>query len=198
MASQVLKREQEFFAVRQEHGVGPLAGGIGSIRHFRVLPTRSVVAVKARSNVGPITFVTESVSGEFGLHVSNDDLLLGHSMTSRLEIPLGTLTSGNVLYDAEIMRRVDARRFPISTVELTTSARIGDTNSYELSGSLSLHGVTRGIEGVVTAELSTPETMVVNGKQLIDIREFELGVPSTFMLKIYPDVEIEMHLEAEA
>jgi hypothetical protein len=175
-----------------------LAEGVGPLKHFRVLPTRSSVAIKARSNVGPITFVTGSVSGDFGLLVSGGDLLLSHNMTSRLEVPLGTLASGNVLYDAEIMRRVDARRFPIATVELAASSRIKNTNSYALTGSVNLHGVTQGIEGVVTAELSTPETIVVNGKQAIDIREFELGVPSTFMLKIYPDVEIEMHLEAEA
>jgi hypothetical protein len=67
-----------------------------------------------------------------------------------------------------------------------------------LSGTVTFHGVTRNINGTVTANLSTPGTVIVQGKQVIDIREFELGVPSTFMLKIYPDVEIEMHLEAEA
>jgi polyisoprenoid-binding protein YceI len=163
-----------------------------------VAASRSAVIVKARSNVGPITFVTGSVDGAFGLQMSDGALILDENMTSRLEIPLGTLTSGNVLYDAEIMRRVDARRFPIATVALTASNRIGETNQYELSGTVTFHGVTRDIEGTVTANVSPPGTVVVQGKQVIDIREFELGVPSTFMLKIYPEVEIEMHIEAEA
>jgi polyisoprenoid-binding protein YceI len=168
------------------------------MRHFRVAASRSAVIVRARSNVGPITFVTESVNGAFGLQVSDGALVFDENMTSRLEIPLGTLTSGNVLYDAEIMRRVDARRFPIATVELMASTRIGESDQYEVSGTVTFHGVTRNINGTVTANLSTPGTVIVQGKQVIDIREFELGVPSTFMLKIYPDVEIEMHLEAEA
>ena len=50
----------------------------------------------------------------------------------------------------------------------------------------------------MTAELSDRGTVIVNGNQIIDIRAVRIGVPSTFMLKIYPEVEIEMHLEAEA
>jgi len=179
-------------------GIEALAGDTESRKVFRFLPRQSAVVIKARSNVGPIAFVTGSISGEIAFQVSNGDVVLDDNVTARLEIPLGTLTSGNVLYDAEILRRVDARRFPLAIVELTSLSRIGQTNDYELGGSVTVHGVTREIEGAVTAEFPTPATVVVTGEQVVDIREFELGVPSTFMLKIYPDVGIEMHLEAEA
>ncbi|HEX3461567.1 MAG TPA: YceI family protein [Acidimicrobiales bacterium] len=165
---------------------------------FRFLPRQSAVVIKARSNVGPITFVTGSINGEIGIEVSDGVIVLDDNISARLEIPLGTLTSGNVLYDAEILRRVDARRFPLAVVELISLSRIGSTNGYELSGTVTMHGVTRPIEGTVSAEFPTPSTIVVTGEQVVDIREFELVVPSTFMLKIYPDVWIEMHLEAEA
>jgi polyisoprenoid-binding protein YceI len=179
-------------------GVGELAKDAIARKLFRFLPRRSAVVIKARSNVGPITFVTESVDGEIGIEVSDGEVMLDDNITARLEIPLGSLTSGNVLYDAEILRRVDARRFPLAVVELTSLSRIGSTDGYELNGTVTMHGVTRPIEGRVNAEFPTPSTIVVTGEQVVDIREFELGVPSTFMLKIYPDVWIEMHLEAEA
>ena len=35
-----------------------------------------------------------------------------------LEVDVAELTSGNSLYDAELMRRVDARMFPVAVVEL--------------------------------------------------------------------------------
>jgi polyisoprenoid-binding protein YceI len=176
-----------------------LAKDVTARKLFRFLPRQSAVVIKARSNVGPITFVTGSINGEIGIEVSDEgDIVLDDDISARLEIPLGTLTSGNVLYDAEILRRVDARRFPLAIVELISLSRIGSTNGYELSGTVTMHGVTRPIEGTVSAEFSTPSTVVVTGEQVVDIREFELGVPSTFMLKIYPDVWIEMHLEAEA
>ena len=38
--------------------------------------------------------------------------------------------------------------------------------------------------------------MVIRGTQTLDIREFALEVPTTLALKIYPEVAIEMHLEA--
>lgn len=175
-----------------------MAEDVTSRKLFRFLPGRSAIVIKARSNVGPITFVTESVDGEIGIEVSDGEVVLDDSITARLEIHLGSLTSGNVLYDAEILRRVDARRFPLAVVALTSLSRIGSTNGYELSGTVTMHGVTRPIEGRVSAEFPTPGSIVVTGEQVVDIREFELGVPSTFMLKIYPDVWIEMHLEAEA
>lgn len=175
-----------------------MAGDVGPMGHFRVVSSRSAITIKARSNVGPITFVTGSLDGALGLLASNGALVLDKDATSRLEIPLGTLTSGNILYDGEIMRRIDARRFPIAAVELTASSPVAGTNRYELSGTVTLHGVTRQIEGTVTAELSDRGTVIVNGNQVIDVRAFEFGVPSTFMLKIFPEVEIEMHLEAEA
>lgn len=176
-----------------------MANDVTARKLFRFLPRQSAVVIKARSNIGPITFMTGSINGEIGIQISEDgEIVLDDNISARLEIPLGTLTSGNVLYDAEILRRVDARRFPLAVVELISLSRIGSTSGYELTGTVTMHGVTRAIEGTVSAGFPTGSTIVVTGEQVVDIREFELGVPSTFMLKIYPDVSIELHLEAEA
>ncbi len=40
--------------------------------------------------------------------------------------------------------------------------------------------------------------IVVSGEQVIDIRKFEIAAPTMLMLKIYPDVRVFLHLEAEA
>jgi polyisoprenoid-binding protein YceI len=168
-----------------------------SPRTYRVVPSRSAIIVKARSNVGPIAFATGNINGSISAAVDESGLMVDSSVMARLEIRLNTLASGNSLYDAELMRRVDARRFPLAIVDLASSSRLGATDDFDLKGNLTVHGVTRPINGKVTAEMTGLERITVDGEQVIDIRDFALGLPSTLMLKIYPDVWIEMHLEAE-
>ncbi len=112
---------------------------------------------------------------------------------------LRELTSGNSLYDTELKRRIDARRYPEATLRLEQVARAAaDSNPFELSGRIELHAVERPLAGVVTIERLERDMMVIRGQQTLDIREFELDVPTTLALKISPEVSVEMHLEARA
>lgn len=167
-------------------------------RTYRVLPTKSAVLIKARSNVGPIVFATGDIDGTIAAGLDESGILSDTEVTARLEVRLSSLASGNSLYDAELLRRVDARRFPVAIVELLNSSRLGKTDDFELSGNLTVHGVMKPISGKVTAESTGLSRIIVNGEQVIDIRDFALAMPSNLMLKIYPDVWIEMHLEAES
>jgi hypothetical protein len=42
------------------------------------------------------------------------------------------------------------------------------------------------------------QRLVVSGEKVIDIRDFQLAAPTMLMLRIYPDVRVFLHLEAEA
>jgi polyisoprenoid-binding protein YceI len=188
----------------ERKGLGPaekgghgLTEGPNDRTNYRVLPAQSAVIVRARSNVGPITFTTGHVEGTVGAHLDSTGNLQGGRVEARIEVLLNMLTSGNALYDSELMRRVDARRFPLAVVELTDSSRIGETEDFELTGDLTVHGVTKPISGKAAATSNGHKGFTVSGEQVIDIRDFALGLPSTLMLKIYPEVWIEMHLETE-
>jgi hypothetical protein len=39
--------------------------------------------------------------------------------------------------------------------------------------------------------------LVVDGEQAFDIRDFDLDSPTVLMLRIYPDVRVRLHVEAE-
>ena len=60
------------------------------------------------------------------------------------------LSSGNALYDAELHRRTDARRFPVVVLELASATRLGDGNCYRVEGNVTIHGVTQRLVGTVT------------------------------------------------
>jgi hypothetical protein len=164
---------------------------------FAVLPGRSAILVKARANVGPISFATSDVEGQISMTLEGDNLSVASPLSGRLIVPLSALTSRNSLYDAELRRRIDTRRFPLATIELTGADRIEGTNRYALTAQMQFHDVVRTISGLVTLEVKD-ENVAIWGEQTFDVRDFNLGVPTTLALKIYPDVSVEMHIEALA
>lgn len=166
---------------------------------FEVQPGRSAVLVKARSNVGPISFATSHVRGEISAKLEGKTIDLDSPITAELTVSLRELTSGNSLYDTELKRRIDARRYPEATLHLERATRTTtESNRFELSGRIELHAVVRPLHGVVTVERLERDKMAIRGQQTLDIREFELDVPTMLALKIFPEVSVEMHLEARA
>src|SRR5262249_34961351 len=80
-------------------------------RCFRLLPERSVVLVEARSTVGPISFGALGLTGTVEVDVAGDAIVAGSCASALVEVPIAALRSGNRLYDAELLRRIDASRF---------------------------------------------------------------------------------------
>jgi polyisoprenoid-binding protein YceI len=165
---------------------------------FEVQPGRSAVLVKARSSVGPISFATSQVTGVISAEIDGNVIDLEAPITADLTVSLRELTSGNSLYDTELKRRIDARRFPEATLHLEQVERTAETTEFGLSGRIELHAVVRPLRGVVTVECLERDKMVIRGQETLDVREFGLDVPTTLALKIYPEVSVEMHLEARA
>lgn len=155
---------------------------------------RSAVLIHVRSNVGPIQFATTDVKGSAQLAIVDGVVDLALQSAARLELDLNDLRSGNLLYDAELLRRVDADRYPRVSVELTGGSAAGG-DRFLLTGALSFHGETRTVEGSVVASVQG-ERLVVDGEQTLDIRDFNVPTPSLLMLRIYPDVRVQFHVEA--
>ena len=123
----------------------------------------------------------------------------GRAPSAHLEIAVTDLRSGNGLYDAELLRRIDARRYPIVTLDLRDCTPVGTPASrpYHVRGEITFHGSTRPIEGSVGVALTPDGRLVVSGEQVFDIRDFDVAVPTVLMLRIYPDVVVQLQVEAE-
>lgn len=177
---------------------------------FVVAADRSSLVVEARSNIGPIAFITTSLSG--WIEAELYDGLVGEDPppAAHLETRVTDLASGNALYDAELLRRIDARRFPTVKVDLSSCGRMGVGNCYRINGDVTMHGVTRDLSGAVTAtiletrrpKMNGPETLlrriIIAGEHVLDVRHFEMAIPSMPLLKLYPDVRLHLRLEADA
>jgi hypothetical protein len=153
--------------------------------------------IEVRSTVGPLSFGAIGVSGWIEAAFVDGLLHTGCPPAGRIEIDVTDLRSGNGLYDAELLRRIDARRFPVAAVDLRTCAASGLATRYQLAGDLTFHGITRAVEGTVAVEADSRHRLVITGEQVFDIRDFDIPSPTVLMLRIYPDVRVRLHAEAE-
>jgi DNA-binding PadR family transcriptional regulator len=176
---------------------GPERDATARPKRFTLVPDRSVVLVEVRSTVGPLSFGAIGVSGSVQAVVVDGILVSTISPTGHLEIDVAGLRSGNRLYDAELLRRIDARRFPTATVELQDCMPSGSGSRYRLKGELTFHGVTRAAEGTVSVDAVSDSRLVISGEQVFDIRDFAVASPTMLMLRIYPDARVRLHAEAE-
>jgi hypothetical protein len=180
-----------------ERDGSPAPAHLSEVTRFRLLEDRSVALVEARSTVGPITFGCIGITGTIDAAVRDGEIVVDEPTRARLEIDVGGLRSGNALYDAELLRRIDARRYPSVVLELDGCSATASADRFRLTGVMTFHGVSRPISGAVTASIHDRHRLFVDGEEMVDVRDFRLALPTVLMLRIYPDVRVQLHVEAE-
>lgn len=163
---------------------------------YAVVPSSSAVLVAARSNMGSVEFGSTQLSGIIELVRSGEHVSIEVCPTVTLDVPLSSLTSGNALYDAELQTRLNVQRFPKVSIELVEAEFLTGLD-YHVTGSVAIHGLTSTLHGIVTLSFPEPDTVLVLGDHTLDIRDFDIDVPSVLMLRIYPDVKVSLHLVAK-
>jgi len=161
-----------------------------------VVPDRSSLIIQARSNVGAINWEAVGIEGFIDTELRDGTVDLDSPARAHLEVAVERLQSGNSLYDAELLQRIDARRYPSTSVDLrdlhpVTGAR------YRATGDLNFHGITREVTGTVSVEVNGGGRLMVEGEHVFDIRDFDVPSPKILMLKILPDVRVHLLLLAE-
>jgi hypothetical protein len=53
------------------------------------------------------------------------------------------------------------------------------------------------VDGTVRVETLSDTRVLVTGEQVFDIRDFAVPSPTVLMLRIYPDIRVRLHAEAE-
>lgn len=155
---------------------------------------RSCVWVSGRSSLHPINTETRGITGWFeARHRSDGSLDLDFPVAGELELAVERLTSGNQLYDRELRRRMDARRFPTITGRLSSIAAGGSHPRYVVTGDISFHGKTRTFAHDMHIQVHE-EGISLTGDYVFDIREFGLKPPSMLMVRVYPEISVRVEL----
>ncbi|MGH3344280.1 MAG: YceI family protein [Carbonactinosporaceae bacterium] len=168
---------------------------------YRVDADHSRVWIEARSSLHPIHGEATGLGGELDVAVSGDRLDLSRPCAMLLQLPVASLQSGNPLYDREMRRRVESKRYPLISGEAREvrgagEAAEGAAGRYHVRGDLTFHGVTRTVDGEITFIARGDGALVIEGEQVFDIRDFGVDPPRILTLRVHPEVKVRIRVEA--
>jgi polyisoprenoid-binding protein YceI len=163
---------------------------------FRILPDRSQLVAEARSSLHPIRVQTTGLEGWLEAELADGQARLATPPGGHLEIGVERLKTGIGLYDSELERRLDARKYPRVRGEVRQMTG-APPSPVKLRGDLSFHGVTKSIEGDVRLRVVDERTIEIEGDTVLDMRDFGLDPPRILMLKVYPDITVHGKVVAE-
>ena len=165
-----------------------------ALTRYTLDSVRSCVWVSGRSSLHPINTETRGITGWFEAATRADGSLdLDQHVSGELELAVERLTSGNQLYDRELRRRMDAKRFPTIAGRLTHIALQGAHPDYMVTGQVSFHGKTRTFAHDMQIE-ALDEGIALTGEDVFDIREFGMKPPSMLMVRVYPEISVKVEL----
>jgi YceI-like domain len=168
------------------------------VTRYRIVPERSRVWIHARSSLHPIHSQTDGLEGWLELEVRDRGRVdLAATPLGHLCLPVDQLRSGNPLEDRELRRRIDARRFPTITGELTAMNASGTDGRYLVGGDLTFKGVTNSYTDEMALDVVDERTLRLTGESTFDVRDFGMEPPRILLFKVEPDVRVRVELVAE-
>lgn len=155
------------------------------------------MSINARSSVHPIHSSTEGLEGYVDLELGPDGGVdLAAPPAAQLSLPVSRLSSGNRMEDRELQKRIDARRYPTINGVLEQMERTGLDGNYQVSGEITFRGVSRPHQDQMTIHRVDSQTIQLAGKSRFDIREFGMEPPRILILKVDPEVEVQVDIVA--
>jgi polyisoprenoid-binding protein YceI len=155
---------------------------------------RSCVWISGRSSLHPINTETRGITGWFeAARRADGSLDLEQPVSGELELAVERLTSGNQLYDRELRRRMDARRYPTIAGRVTDIVLGGSHPDYGVTGEITFHGKTRTFSHGMQI-VAHEDDIALTGEDVFDIREFGMKPPSMLMVRVYPEISVRVEL----
>jgi polyisoprenoid-binding protein YceI len=164
---------------------------------YRIVPERSRFIAEARSSLHPIHVDTLGFEGTIDLEVSDGRIDLSVAPQAHVEIETNRLKTGNVLYDPELERRLEVRRYSRIRADVRRVEALKRAGHYRVQGDVRFRGHTKRAEGNVTLRTIDARTIEIKGEREFDMRDFGLEPPKILMLRVHPEVQVRVHLVAE-
>src|ERR1700686_3160243 len=135
---------------------------------FRVLPEESPVSIDAQSSMHPVVAQSRALTGTIDVELDeNGQPVLDAPYAARLRVPADSIRSGHGLQDREMHRRLDTKRYPDITVDLTDVSASEANRSYHAKARIAVRGQSQEVEGDVTLTVDG-DRLVVEGGEAID------------------------------
>jgi len=166
---------------------------------YTIDPDRSTVWIRARSTLHPISAEMTGLEGFFEADVTPEGALdLSVAPRGHLEFAVDRLASNNPVFDVELKRRIDARRYPVITGDLVSMRPGSGPERYATDGEVTFRGVTRPAADELALSLPEPGAVVLEGEHVFDVETFEMRAPRILLVRVYPDVRVRVRIVASA
>ncbi len=164
--------------------------------HFQIDPESSEVWIDGSSSVHPIRASARGLTGWVELDTEGAGPAAHTRAAGEVRIEVDRLRSGNSLVDRETRRRIDARRYP-EIVGTVTSGEQAGTGRLRLTGVIAFRGEECEVSGEVRVSIEG-DTIVIEGSQTFDVRDWGLQPPKLALLRVHPEVEVRIRVVATA
>lgn len=161
---------------------------------YVIQPKQSVVRVQARSSLHPFTG-SGPVSGHFDAEVRDGRLDLSTPPGGALHMQVEDLRGDMPGLDRELRNRLHMARFPAITAVLTEVSQVAP-DDYRMAGELTLHGRTKLVVGQASIDIGAGGSLRLQGAMALDIRDFGLVPPKVLLLKVHPDIQVQLDFVA--
>ncbi len=163
---------------------------------FEVNTAQTTVQVGLRVNLHPSHVNANALTGFIECELDDQGKpRLDQPYRAELALPVEAIKSGNGLQDREMRRRFDTSRYPTITAVVTHGEALDGEGRYRATARLTLHGVTKDITGDVQVT-ANGRTLTIDGLQVINIKDFGIDPPRLIILKVEPDVDLQVHIVA--
>lgn len=140
--------------------------------------------------------------GGFSLEGKTNQLKLEDDGTTlKVTVPLASLTTGIGLRDRHMREKyLQVDKFPDAVLELPWSAvklpENGQTSEGTAQGKMSLHGKSKDVQ-VKYRILRTGNSFQVTGNIPLNIKDYDIDVPSYLGVTVQPDIDARASFTAE-
>ncbi|TMA73067.1 MAG: YceI family protein [Deltaproteobacteria bacterium] len=114
------------------------------------------------------------------------------------KVPLAPIETGISLRDVHLHQMLEADKYPAATLRISRSQltfpREREPVEQTAEGGLTLHGQSRTVKVHYRAELGAGGVTMVRGSFQLDMRDFDIKVPSYLGVSVAPKVEVSVEL----
>jgi polyisoprenoid-binding protein YceI len=185
--------------------VTPAAGGLT----FRIIPERSEAAYFADEKLARLPLpskakgATNDIEGEF--HLTDDGLSLDERAPSTFTVNLRTLKSDEARRDSRVQNdALQTGQFPTATFVATrvtgvdTSVPAGEEHTFQLTGTLDLHGVKKEVTWEVKARRDG-NVMTALATVSFEFQDFDITPPNIAgFVSVQDKITLQVSVVAEA
>lgn len=163
---------------------------------YDILSNDSRVWIEASSSLHPIHVEASGLEGYVDLAFTDEGTVdVDQPVSGKVQVGVRDLETGNSLMDRETERRLEVKKHPNLTGELQSLSAAHEPNRYHAEGDITVRGVTRRVSGdLIIQDADEPGTLVIEGQQEFDVRDFDLDPPKMMMLKVHPEVQVSIRV----